>query len=99
LEIIREIYVFYKVEDGQDSKAKVEARGAFDYNFFKYLFCFFCQKEQRKMWTLAIQQKDKELDLLNIIDTARKGNFLKKMQVEPDKVTLAKYSREYRIIA
>jgi len=51
------------------------------------------------MWTQAIEQKDKELDLLNIIDTARKANFLKKMQVEPDKVTLAKYSREYRIIA
>ena len=43
--------------------------------------------------------KEKEFDLINLIETSRKASFLQKLQENPDKVTLAKYSREYRIEA
>ena len=55
--------------------------------------------KEYKLYTKAIAQKEDEFDLMNIIEISRKGNFLNKMQEDPDKVSLAKYSREYRIEA
>lgn len=101
-ELIQMLYHFTPSSQARGADPKqtaatiVRDKRAFDYGFFSWIFFCLCN-EKRQLWKQARDSLDKELDIINLVNSTRKANFLAKLERNPAHVALCKYSADYRV--
>jgi len=74
----------------------IRDRREFSYWFAHWLFCCLC-KDKRVIWKTARDQMDKELDLVNIVNSTRKSAYLTKLEKDGAHIPLCNFGIDYRV--